>query len=93
MFELAEKILELTRSKSRIVFQILPEDDPKQQQPDIRLGETSLDWFPKVGLEYGLKATIGYFRELRQDYLQLFDISIIAEVTKKIIHSLLLSTM
>jgi UDP-glucuronate decarboxylase len=63
MLELAESILRLTRSASRLVFQPLPSDDPKQRQPDISLAREHLMWEPKVGLEDGLKETIAYFRQ------------------------------
>ncbi len=66
MMELAEKVLTLTGSKSRIVFQNLPEDDPKQRKPDLALAERELDWSPKICLEDGLKETISYYRELLQ---------------------------
>jgi UDP-glucuronate decarboxylase len=64
MIELAEKILSLTGSSSKIVFQPLPQDDPKQRKPDIALAQTELGWMPKVALEEGLRETISYFREL-----------------------------
>jgi UDP-glucuronate decarboxylase len=61
---LAEKVIQLTQSKSRITFLPLPADDPKQRKPDITLAQKLLnDWTPKVSLEEGLKATIEYFRE------------------------------
>jgi UDP-glucuronate decarboxylase len=63
MLELAESILRLTRSESRLVFRPLPLDDPKQRQPDISLAKEHLKWEPKVGLEDGLKETIAYFRQ------------------------------
>jgi UDP-glucuronate decarboxylase len=63
MLELAESILRLTRSASRLVFQPLPLDDPKQRQPDISLAREHLKWEPKVSLEDGLKETIAYFRK------------------------------
>ena len=62
--ELAEKIIQLTNSRSRIEFRPLPVDDPKQRQPDIALARQVLDWNPKIELEEGLRAAIGYFREL-----------------------------
>lgn len=62
MLELAEKVLSLTQSKSRLIFKPLPADDPKQRQPDISLAQKSLNWSPKVSLEDGLKETIHYFR-------------------------------
>lgn len=65
--ELAEKIISLTGSKSKIMFKPLPSDDPKQRCPDIRLAKESLNWTPKVPLEEGLAKTIAYFEEyLRQ---------------------------
>ena len=63
MIELAQKILALIpESKSKIIYQPLPADDPKQRRPDITLAREKLGWEPKVGLEEGLKKTIGYFR-------------------------------
>ncbi len=64
MLELAEKVLMLVGSKSKLVFMPLPVDDPKQRQPDITLAKTMLDWTPKVSLEDGLKETVHYFRTL-----------------------------
>jgi UDP-glucuronate decarboxylase len=64
MLELAELVLKITGSKSKIIFQPLPQDDPKQRQPDISLAKAALDWEPKVKLEEGLKSTIAYFRNL-----------------------------
>lgn len=62
MLELAELILKLTGSKSRIVYKPLPLDDPKQRQPNIDLAKAKLDWAPKVSLYDGLKETIIYFK-------------------------------
>ena len=62
--ELAEKVLSLTGSKSRIERKPLPQDDPRQRQPDIALAKSKLGWQPKVALEDGLKETVRYFREL-----------------------------
>lgn len=62
MLELAEMILKLTGSKSKLVFKPLPQDDPKQRCPDISLANTKLSWSPKVTLEEGLIRTIDYFR-------------------------------
>ena len=58
---LAEKIIELTNSKSKIIFKELPSDDPKQRQPDITLAKEKLNWRPTIHLEDGLKKTIDYF--------------------------------
>ena len=62
MLELASKIIDLTSSKSELVFKPLPEDDPKQRQPDISKAR-SLGWEPKVELDQGLQKTIEYFKE------------------------------
>jgi UDP-glucuronate decarboxylase len=64
MLELAESILKLTNSKSEVIFKALPEDDPKQRQPDIGLARDKLGWEPKVQLEEGLMKTIEYFSKL-----------------------------
>ena len=64
MLELAENVLSLSHSKSKLTFKALPTDDPKQRQPDIGLAREKLDWEPGVQLEDGLKETIGYFRKL-----------------------------
>ena len=61
--KLARTIKNLSGSKSKIVHHALPEDDPKQRCPDIRLAEKRLNWSPKVPLEEGLKHTIEYFRQ------------------------------
>jgi len=58
---LAGKIIELTNSKSKIIFKELPSDDPKQRQPDITLAKENLNWQPTIHLEDGLKKTINYF--------------------------------
>ena len=65
--QLAETILGLTGSKSKIVFRPLPTDDPSQRQPDITLAKRTLDWQPKVALEDGLKETIAYFKKTLKD--------------------------
>jgi UDP-glucuronate decarboxylase len=62
--ELAEKVLALTGSKSRIERKPLPQDDPRQRQPDIGQAKSKLGWQPQVPLEDGLKETVRYFREL-----------------------------
>lgn len=62
MLELAEKIITHTSSKSSLIFKALPEDDPKQRQPNIALAKSELDWEPKVDLDEGLRETIAYFK-------------------------------
>jgi UDP-glucuronate decarboxylase len=64
MRELAEQVLTLTGSKSRLVNRPLPADDPKQRKPDITLAGAKLGWKPKVALADGLKETIAYFKKL-----------------------------
>ena len=64
MLELAEKVVQLVKGKSKLVYQPLPVDDPRQRQPDIALAKEKLGWVPQVQLEDGLKETIGYFRKL-----------------------------
>jgi UDP-glucuronate decarboxylase len=64
MLELAENIIRLTRSKSRLEFQPSPMDDPRRRQPDIGLAKEKLGWEPAVSLQEGLEKTISYFREI-----------------------------
>jgi UDP-glucuronate decarboxylase len=64
MLELAERILRQTASKSRLCTRPLPQDDPKQRQPDISVAKRTLDWQPKVSLQDGLTETIAYFRRV-----------------------------
>jgi UDP-glucuronate decarboxylase len=64
MLQLAENVIRLTGSKSKLIFQPLPSDDPKQRQPDTALAAEKLQWQPKINLEDGLKPTIEYFRAL-----------------------------
>jgi UDP-glucuronate decarboxylase len=64
ILELARKVIELTGSKSKIVFKPLPSDDPVQRQPDISLAKKTLKWQPKTSLDEGLMKTIQYFREI-----------------------------
>ena len=60
--ELAEKVVELTASNSKIIHEELPNDDPKRRKPDISKAKKIVDWQPKIKLEEGLKKTVGYFR-------------------------------
>lgn len=62
MIELAETIIRLTGTKSRLTFHPLPQDDPKQRRPDITLAHSNLKWAPTTSLEEGLEKTIAYFR-------------------------------
>lgn len=62
--DIAEKIIAMTGSKSKIVYKELPEDDPKKRRPDIGLAITKLSWSPEVNLDEGLQKTIEYFRSL-----------------------------
>ena len=62
VLELAHKVIELTGSKSKIVFSPLPQDDPVQRKPDISLARSSLNWNPNILLDEGLKKTIDYFK-------------------------------
>jgi len=62
MLELAEKVIELTGSKSKLTFMPLPQDDPKQRQPNIELAKAKLGWEPTIKLEEGLRKTINYFK-------------------------------
>jgi len=64
MLELAEKVLQLTDSKSKLIFSPLPQDDPLQRQPDITLARQELSWEPKIMLDEGLKRTIEYFKSV-----------------------------
>ena len=64
MIELAETVIDLTGSASRLTYKPLPEDDPKQRQPDITLARSVLGWEPTVALKDGLKPTISYFEGL-----------------------------
>lgn len=63
MLDLAEMIIKMTKSHSKIVFCPLPEDDPRQRKPDISLARKELSWEPKITIEQGLELTIRYFRD------------------------------
>ena len=64
MLELAEKVIQMTGTTSKIVFQDLPQDDPKQRKPDIAKAKEFLNWEPTIRLEEGLQKTIDYFRSI-----------------------------
>jgi UDP-glucuronate decarboxylase len=64
ILELAEKIIRMTGSKSKIVFKPLPHDDPKQRQPNISLAKEKLNWEPKVELDEGLRHMVEYFKNV-----------------------------
>ncbi len=64
MLELAEKVIKLTGSNSKIVFEPLPSDDPMQRQPNISLAKEKLNWEPKIELEEGLTKTIAFFKTI-----------------------------
>ncbi|MCI5142627.1 MAG: NAD-dependent epimerase/dehydratase family protein, partial [Candidatus Electrothrix sp. ATG1] len=66
ILQLAENVIELIGSKSEIIFEALPEDDPQQRQPDISLAKEKLGWEPKVSLREGLVPTIEYFDNFLQ---------------------------
>ncbi len=63
ILELAEKVIAMTGSRSKIIYQPLPSDDPTQRRPDIELAKKQLAWEPKIKLEDGLKKTIAYFEQ------------------------------
>ena len=63
MLELAEKVIKLSGSSSKIVHKPLPKDDPQQRRPDISKAKSKLGWEPAVALDEGLEKTIAYFRE------------------------------
>jgi UDP-glucuronate decarboxylase len=63
ILELAEKVILMTDSKSKITWKSLPQDDPRQRKPDITLAEKCIGWKPKTNLEFGLQETINYFKQ------------------------------
>jgi len=68
MLELAELVLKLTNSQSKLKHLPLPQDDPKQRRPDITLAKNKLDWTPRIPLEEGLKQTIKYFQTVVHEH-------------------------
>ena len=73
ILQLAQLILDLTRSKSGILFKSLPQDDPKQRKPEINLAKKMLGWEPKVPLINGLQKTISYFDNFLRNRLEEYD--------------------
>ena len=67
ILELAHKVIELTRSRSELIYKQLPQDDPRQRKPDITLAKKELKWQPSVALEEGLEKTIAYFERLLKE--------------------------
>lgn len=67
ILELAQKVIALTGSKSRIVYRPLPHDDPHQRQPNISLAKEKLNWEPKVQLDEGLRYMVDYFRNVKEE--------------------------
>lgn len=76
MIQLAENIIELTNSRSKLIFKPLPQDDPKQRQPDISQARKLLDWEPKTDLRVGLQKTIEYFEGQLVKEVNLKDLNI-----------------
>jgi UDP-glucuronate decarboxylase len=69
ILELAEKVIQLTRSNSKIIYKSLPSDDPMMRQPDISLAKKELKWSPKIELEEGLIKTIEFFKSALESKL------------------------
>jgi UDP-glucuronate decarboxylase len=67
ILELAKKVIDIIGSKSKIVYEKLPQDDPMQRQPDISLAKEKLNWEPKIKLDEGLRSTISYFDNLLRE--------------------------
>ena len=67
--QLAETIIEMVGGNSELIFEPLPQDDPKQRQPDISLAKKILDWEPKIKLENGLEKTIEHFSKILLQWL------------------------
>jgi UDP-glucuronate decarboxylase len=67
ILELAQMVIEMTGSRSKIVHRAKPEDDPRQRRPDISLAQDKLGWQPKTPLKDGLARTVTYFEELIRD--------------------------
>ena len=67
MLQLAGRVLSLTGSSSKLVLRPLPQDDPRQRQPDITQAKAVLDWQPTIALDHGLEKTISYFDALLKE--------------------------
>ncbi|WP_119169271.1 UDP-glucuronic acid decarboxylase family protein [Algihabitans albus] len=80
ILELAQRVIDLTGSRSQVVLRPLPQDDPLQRQPDITLAKKALGWNPTIELETGLDSTVAYFRELLA--FELSEAQTIAEVAE-----------
>ncbi len=65
--QLATKVIEITNSQSKLVYEMLPQDDPKRRQPDISLAKAKLNWRPSTVIETGLAHTIDYFKSVQGD--------------------------
>lgn len=65
--ELAQKIIKLTNSKSKLIYKKSPSDDPKRRKPDIKLANEILNWKPDISLEFGLTHSIDYYKNLLQN--------------------------
>lgn len=65
--ELAQKIIKLTNSKSKLIYKKSPADDPKRRKPDIKLANEILNWKPDISLEFGLTHSIDYYKNLLQN--------------------------
>ena len=63
IIEVAKKILQMTNSKSKIIFKELPSGDPKKRKPEIKLAKNKLNWEPKISFNRGLEETINYFKQ------------------------------
>ena len=68
ILELAETVIELTNSKSKLIYKDLPEDDPIQRQPNIQLAMQKLSWNPSIELGEGLQKTISYFKNILREF-------------------------
>jgi len=90
--ELAEKILAITGSKSRLIEKPLPADDPRQRKPDISLAQQQLDWTPRIQLDEGLVKTIHYFDRLlgsESKQKKLFSLRLMRRSTDKVSNKVL----